>query len=378
MKAIVKDAAAIASLKPINLIGYLKARGWQKYSEVSGIYSVWHNPNFSDAEILIPFRRDAADFVTRLSEVISELELVENRSQIEIIKDLHNSGFDIVRLRAQVRSASDGTIKLDDGVIMFTQAKESVLAAACATIQPRAYYHARKPQQANEYMDRVRLGQTEHGSYVLTILSPVAPQLAAHSDTDLFPEDPFERKVVMTLSRSINLVVDAAQRANIEQNFEPFQEAVSQGVSANLCEAIAGLFKIDEARAFDVSVAWAQNRPESTGIPIRTLLSDDIVPTIEEAARLFRARQTLDDYLVEGTVIKLERGDREPTGKATIFGMVEDSMRKISITLSGHDYDNAVQAHGDRRPVKVVGNIIKDGRNYRIDNPTIFEVPEED
>ena len=50
-----------------------------------------------------------------------------------------------------------------------------VLAAACSLREPRPVYGARNDREANEFMRRVRLGQTEVGSFVVTILSPVVP-----------------------------------------------------------------------------------------------------------------------------------------------------------------------------------------------------------
>ena len=115
-----------------------------------------------------------------------ELETVEDRSQLDILRDLYNSGFDVVRLAALSPNSEDGTVRIEDGVQLFERARDILLAAACATVRPQPVFHSRKPQQATEYMRKARLGQTEHGSYVLTLLSPVAPQLSVHSESDLF------------------------------------------------------------------------------------------------------------------------------------------------------------------------------------------------
>ena len=380
MKAAIRDADAIGALRPLNLIGYLRARGWHKFSEAPGRFSVWANPAHPDSEITVPMRREAADFITRLADILRELEAVENRSQLDILRDLLNSGFDVVRLGAVAPGTIDGTVRIADGVRLFERAREIVLSAACATVRPQPVFHSRKPQQANEYMNTARLGQTEHGSYVLTILSPVAPQLNAYGDTDLFPEEPFERRVVKTLARAVNLTVNAAERAAlaVEPNFQPFQEAVEGGVSANLCEAIAGLFSVGDPLSISVSVAWAQNRPSPDDAPSRTIITADFIPTIEEAARIFRARDTLEDYLVQGPVIKLERSDGQSVGRVTLYARVEDAMRKVIINLPEPDYGRATRAHQEYRSVKVIGNLVREGRSYRLDNPSGFDFAPDD
>jgi hypothetical protein len=333
-----------------------------------------------DAEIVVPLRREASDFITQLADGLRELEIVEARSQFDILRDLLNSGFDIVRLGAKSPGTNDGTVRIEDGVKLFEQAREILLSAACATVRPRAVFHARKPQQANDYMKAARLGQTEHGSFVLTILSPVAPQLNAYSETELFPEEPFERQVIRTLALSVNLAIGAAEKSatGIEPSFKPFQDAVTSGVSANLCEAIAGFFKVGDPVSIALSITWAQNRPSPNDAPSSTLITDDVIPTIEEAARMFRAHDTLEDYLVQGPVIKLERQEGQLEGRATIFARIDDAMRKVTIELPELDYATAMQAHREYRSVRVIGNVVREGRSYRIKTPINFDFATDD
>jgi hypothetical protein len=380
MRASIRDTLAIDAIRPLNIIGYLRAHGWQKFSESAGKFSVWNHPSNPDAEVLIPASRDARDYVQQLREALQELEAVEDRSQLDILRDLYNSGFDVVRLAAHSPSTNDGTVKIEDGVQLFERARDILLAAACATVKPRAVFHSRKPQQANEYMRKARLGQTEHGSYVLTLLSPVAPQLSFHSDNDLFPEDPFERVVVQTLARAVGLTMAAAEKSATatKPDFEPFQQAVSGGVSANLCEGIAGFFATVEPTAIEMSVAWALNRPTPNEIPSRIRIGSDLVPTISEAARMFRAYDKLEGYELKGPVIKLERHEGEPTGWVTIFAPVEDVMRKVSILLPDAEYQLAVLAHASHRYVTVTGTVVREGRTYRLDSANRFELAVDD
>src|SRR5438034_1338067 len=82
---------------------------------------------------------------------------------------------------------------LEDGAQFFENAKDLILAAACAADTPRSYYPTRKPAKAMEYLRKTRLGQTETGSFVLTILSRVPPSLSASNGVLFEIEEPFER-----------------------------------------------------------------------------------------------------------------------------------------------------------------------------------------
>jgi hypothetical protein len=380
MKALIQDAAAIGSIRPLNIIGYLRSHGWTKFSEVTGKFSVWENARFPDAEVVVPLRREASDFVQRLGDVLKELSAAEGRSQLEILKDLVNSGFDVIRLGVRAPNTDSGTVKIDEGVKLFGEAREILLAAACSAVRPRAVFHSRKPQQALDYMSSARLGQTEHGSFVLTVLSPVAPQFNAFSETDLFPEEPFERQVVRTLAIGINTTITAAEQSALaaEDNFRPFQDAVNSGVSANLCEGIAGLFMFGDQSTIDISFAWAQNRPIPEAVPSRAVITSDVIPTISEAARIFRARDALEDYVITGPIVKLERPEGQEQGRVTIYAPIEGVPRKVNVTLLPTEYAQATRAHEQYRSVKLVGTIAREGRSYKVTNATSFGLASED
>ncbi|MBI5264803.1 MAG: hypothetical protein HY852_23655 [Bradyrhizobium sp.] len=381
MRASINDQFAIGAIRPLNAIGYLRAHGWERFGDASGLpFTVWHNASHPKAEILIPSDRSAADYTLLLREALLELEAVENRSQLEILRDLYNSGFDVVRLAAQSTRTADGTVDIDEGVLLFERARDTLYAAACSTVKPQAVFHSRRPQAANEYMRKARLGQTEQGSYVLTLLSPVAPQLTPHSDTDLFPEEPFERRVVQTLARSVRLAVGAAESSvtGPAPDFSPFQNAVAGGVSANLCEGIAGLFSAADPATVELSISWALNRPTPNEAHSRVLISSDVIPTLQEAARLFRAFDRLENYEIKGPVIKLQRDQTAPFGMVTVLAPVEGRTRKVTLVLPDRDYQTAVVAHHQHRYVRVVGTVAREAKTYRLENPVNFDLAPDD
>ena len=69
-------------------------------------------------------------------------------------------------------------IPLEDGALLARSARGMMLAAACSTYERRRAFHTRKPQVAVDYMKGLSLGQTEIGSFVLTVISPVPPRLS--------------------------------------------------------------------------------------------------------------------------------------------------------------------------------------------------------
>jgi hypothetical protein len=121
-----------------------------------------------------------------MSEVLHALAEVKRRSQLDVLQDIETTTADLARVRAPRRDPENGTLPLDKAVAFVECSRDMVLAAACAAIDKRPFFAKRKAQQ---YLGRVRMGQTERGSYVLTILSPVPPELRPAQGT-LLPVEP--------------------------------------------------------------------------------------------------------------------------------------------------------------------------------------------
>ncbi len=326
----------------------------------------------------MPLQHETGDFALRVSEVLRTLEHVEQRSQLEILRDLRTSSSDLIRIRASASQTTTGSIPLDLGVRFVEEAREMMLAAACSAIDPRPYYATRKPVQANEYLSRVRMGQTERGSFVLTILSPVPPGLRPPEPLDGVLPDPFERKVSQTLASGLLAARLAAQRAAVSGDVQPFREAVPRGVSANLCDALVGLGQVSSAEGIEIAISWSRNRPLDQPAQSKYQFSPDMVPVFAEASRLFKETEPREDVEIEGFVIDLHRDEGAPSGRVAVSALIDENLRKISIELAEDDYAAALRAHGEQRRIRATGDLIKQGRSYRLLNPGHVALAAED
>ena len=206
------------------------------------------------------------------------------------------------------------------------------------------------------------MGQTERGSYVLTILSPVAPALASESELplDLEPPEPFERRVTRTLAEGLAALEHGARQAAASGGMSAFEQAVRFGVSANLCDAVAGLAAVSPAEGLEVQIAWSRARPQASSVPSRVFLGSDSIPLIVEAARLFKDTARVEDIEVQGFVTRLARRPQDDPGEITLEGLVDGELRRIAVQLAGEAYSRAVQAHEQRQRVVCAGDLVKE------------------
>jgi hypothetical protein len=370
MKATLQDIDALMAISPLDVASYLRAHTWEKVHEIGTKALVWHLKQGRKIwELVLPLDKTLEDFALRLSDVIRILENVEGRSQLDIVSALSQSNADVIKIPANYHIAADGTMLIDDGVAFMSNIREMVMAAACTAVKPKAIHSTKKPNEAVRYIENIRLGQTERGSYVFTVISRVAPLLTATEMGALFDmaqEDPFERRATKTLSNALQALNSLAQRA-ISNGQIHFEEAISEGVSANLCDAVVGLSeKMDPSKGLPIQFQWSPARPVNDSVPTSVLLTADIIPVIQETSRVLREKSPEPDAHIRGYVIRLQREEGASIGTVQIVDLDASRERKVQIELAAHDYDKAIRAHGDGLIVNCSGELVKEGRGFAL------------
>jgi hypothetical protein len=376
MKAQILDAEALRAISPAALAAFARGEGWSKteaYGSHADVYAGAGRP-----EIILPRTDRLADYASAVSRLIDVFAKVIERDELETYRDLIGADRDVVRVRV-FGGDDDGSVMLDAGVKIVAQARDMLLAAACAAKAPQPLYRAGANREANDYMRRVKLGQTEQGSFVVTLLAPVPPLLQpVQSPLDPawanLEDEPMERMVTRRLMEALEASRTAAEMA-LSGDAAAFENAVSSGVSANLCEAVAGL--IEQSQGLDISLTWARTRPTPEAHR-KVVFSQNDAEILMEAARTFRLRQPKADVTLYGTVHKLKRDQDEVDGVVTLKAIVEDKMQSVRAVLDQANYSTAVRAHDAQKQVIVTGDLERVGQRWQLTNASVRELPAEE
>lgn len=229
MNVIIRDREPFQQLNAADVAAYLRSEGWAEIEHQPDRVSVWAaGVNGETLEVLLPLRRTLGDYVLRMAETVGAIAAKEKRSQLEVLADLQSAGSEIVRIRYWHAVATDGSIPLDQGEALVENAREMMLAGACAAVQPKAYYSRRPPEEANRFVRGLRMGQSERGSYILTIYSRVSPSLnPAQNGVYDDPDAPFERRAILQLASALASLWSATDQALTAPSAEEFQKAVN-------------------------------------------------------------------------------------------------------------------------------------------------------
>ena len=373
------DIALAESVTPRGVHTYLAANGWMKRGPYHGntgdVYCLREDEREA---VLVPASAKFADYVTRLMQLVETLGRVENRRQSTVLTDLSLAEMDLIRVRLH-RTFDDSSIPLSAGVNLLDDSRKLLLAAACSASRPQRLFRAGRNQKAAAYIEHVRLGQTEPGSFVVNMLAPVTPSLTKSASAQLPLLEPFERQVARMLVSGLRASREATELVNRGGDIRAFEERVGKGVSANLCQASANL--INTGGGLDVSVSWALTRQPHEDQPDERAVvafAPSDAPVLEEAARILSDRQERYDERIEGYVSTLTREQSEPEGTVTIKAVIDGALASVKVDFSPTEYSRITGAHDRRLSVSLEGDLRREGQRWRLMNPRDLAVVEDE
>ncbi len=372
-----------AALRPTEVRQYLTSRGW--VSEPFGTAGKglrFTHPNYPKVDLLLPLKPDLRDYAERMRELVESLSTIENRPVGAVLNDLTVPSADVVRFRLTADVAALGSLPLEEGIQFLRGGHDLLLAAAASSFKPHALHPAQAAKPVADFMKECRLGQTERGSFVATILLPVPPEigppLLPFGDEELLQEaEPRSRRVTTRLMSSLGLVSNAINSGETAR----ILDAVEEGVSANLCEALNTMKPPGDQGSLEIGVSWARTRPALvTGVPATVTFVPENFPIIQEAGRKLRTRARPTRERFTGRVISLHEALRTlfegVAGRISIATEVDGQRARVKVVLNADDFRDACDALRDKKRVAVTGIIRQDvrAREYELSEPSDFQV----
>ena len=371
MRVSIRDRGALSAVSPAALSAYARAAGWcryETYGEHSDVYVGESRP-----EIIVPRTERLGDYASVVATLIDTFASVTGQDELSVYRSLATADRDVVRVRAA--GSDNDSVTLNDGVDLIVGARDLVLSAACSLGEPQPVYRAGANRKTADLLRRMQLGQTDQGSFVVTLLTPVVPPPMPSLLPD--PDDrnaPIERRMTRRLVEAVTAARQATERAAGGDD-GAFEETVASGVSANLCEALVRI--IEPFQTLDVSVSWARTRPVvATGTVARFGRADAVL--MREAARALRERAPRPEVRLHGFVRLLKHGEAQDDGTIRLATDIDGQRQSVVAVLEQADYERAVQAHRDRAPVVLAGDLERTGQRWKLLNPHLEGVLRDD
>ena len=186
-----------------------------------------------------------------------------------------------------------------------------------------------------EYLSNARLGQTERGSYVVTVITrltldgDLGDEVVPQTFPDIQPPEPFERKVNVLFVRAVQAAQVAALEFQESSDFDAFQEAVADGASAELCSAVLQMIQSGSPLEISIdpspTVAWPEEVPRLVHV------GPEVRGPLETAAVRFKESETVPNARVSGTVEVLTRRADEGPGVVNLHVLRGADVKTVKV-----------------------------------------------
>jgi hypothetical protein len=343
-------------IDPSELSGYLASRGWHREGSWRGA-GIWELE--SSGRLLIPDRREFPDDSELLQEAVHKLAGYEERPERDVLFDISEPMVDSQYFRMHPDTPS-GTAPLLSGTKAVQAVHDLMRTAARMTEEGRQMlFEGRRSAFVDNFLRRVILGSARPGSYVLTARVSVTlsdqPQLRLWDDHSASgrPSDLSGRAALSRLFHAVTAAQETArqvvdQRAAVDRRrLDVFDDSVEQGVSANLCKALADLGGHSRDKPFEIGFSWARGLPSADSeepIAFTGIMAGVLSQAGDELEQLAKS----GDAHIIGKVETLNlRAGKEPRIRVVGEFRSDDRdpyQRALWVIVSRTQYDQAIEA----------------------------------
>lgn len=361
-------------INPHAVVKYLKDTGWIQYKTKKEYIKIFQKITDKDEfyQVIIPIDKELADYKQAMFEAIEQIAFLEGQSTEQLMLYLLNPNTDILKIRLQKKDVEAGSILFDDAINLFENAKKLIAATAQDVLHPRYIHQGRQEEAVSQFINNCKFGQTEIGSYIISVVCPFAElddseeykQLSIFSDEEQCANS-LTRKVTNRIMSNVSTIKNNIDNGEFEKLISDDEETM---ISANFYEALTGMNISGQDTAVEFIAQWSpvvkRNRCDQDRVVLTHDYYEPITRTIE------KLRETINTHSkIVGRVKKLESipdASKRTNGKVTIVYLDEnDNKKTVRLQLARDDYNKAIEAHESGSHVEVIGEIEDNGKRTR-------------
>lgn len=350
-------------INPLSFVKYLTDTGWELYPSKKTYIKVFQlekNDNFF--QVTIPIDRGLGDYKDAMYAAIETVAIVEGKSVEQVMLYLLNPNTDILKIRLDNNNIEAGNILFDDAIKLYENAKKLLAATALDILHPKKYHQGRVDDSISDFLSGCRFGQTEIGSYVVSVVCPFAEldenkeyrQLSIFSDEEVCANS-LTRKVTNRIMNNIIYIKENIDNGDVDKLISP-----DDIISANFYEALNGLNLNSKDTDLEFIAEWSPVVKNNNCKNSKVSLSHDYYQPIENAIEKLRGETNTLTKIV-GRIKRLESSpdvQKRKLGKITVVYLDENNQsRTVTTQVDKDDYDKAIQAHEMGYHVELVGEL---------------------
>lgn len=352
---------------------------WVKGALESNQAEFWYPSREKEADgvsaaLIVPKNKDAADYVNVIDGVLNRLSAMYGAKYDQVsayVKEAVFGAYDPIILREDTGTAS-GLISWSSGSHLIASAEGLLGAAARAAVSTQKRFGTTNHKAKDSVLRDSFMGQTQIGSYIVTAYVPSnhAFEVSDSQKTSDKQKVILGRAVTDTLTRALKAVdvsVSEVIKSNdADSSYKVFDEAVQEGVSYELLDAISQLSDVDES---SVTVSFASSGNSAPHKVCEFVVFPKMQPIVAKAKEFFDETGTPVSMRVVGEIVRLDnsldRGQHEI--RLRTFG--KNVPNTVTVFLSAEQYEKAIEAHKTQHAFSVTGALQRMQRDAEIIDP---------
>lgn len=299
-------------------------------------------------DVIVPTTRDIADFESRISDALRDLSVAVGVSVSEVLNAVIISDHKVFRLRAYA-GQEISSIPFDEGFGLLTNAKQIIKSSAVTAFSSKKIklIRGRYPVAVDDYMDNVRLGQSEIGSYIFNLLLPRSDGIMEYNSG----YDDSSDAVVEIISEGMILAEEVSRNNRV-----PSESKIEEsGISANFFEALYNIVEYSGKVSIEVG------GPVSSHINgIRAFhFNESSLRVLERTALKIAPENRTVVKKVSGTITRLSEPASTRRGSIDLLARIDGRKRSVRINFGPNDREEIILAfkEKDSRLLTVTGQL---------------------
>ena len=353
----------------VDLCKYVSDLNWIKFSgKVRDGVAVYQKIiNDELFQINIPCDRNFSDYSYAIRKAVHILSLTESKSEEQLILELLNPMSDILRVRHISSSVENGSILFEDAINLYDNAKKLLTNAALDVTCYKKIYKGRLSDTVQEFISKCRYGQTEIGSYVISLVCPFVDisddgqvkQLNFFSDEENAAIS-ITRRATKKVMDSISIIKETIEEG---KDLSDLVEDESKQISVSFIESLTNMNLINPGSALEIKAKWAPTIRDNISQKSVVEMSHDYYSPLQSIVEKYKADDEKESCVIEGKIADLKATpqlEKRTKGNAKLVYIAEDSSRtkSIQLILDPENYNVAIQAHQGGKTIRAVGKKI--------------------
>lgn len=352
---------------------------WVKGALESNQAEFWYPSRDKEAEglssaLIVPKNKNAADYAVMIDGVLDRLSSMYGAKYDQasaFVKEVVFKAYDPIVLREDTGTTS-GLISWSAGSHLIASAEGLLGAAARAAVSTQKRFGSTNYKVRDSVLCDSFMGQTQIGSYVVTAYVPSnhAFEVSDSQKTEDGQKVIIGRAVTSTLTRALKAVDSSVSEIirnnNTDSSYMVFEEAVQEGVSYELLEAISQMSDTNES---SVTVSFASSDNTAPRKAYEFVVSPNVQPIVAKAKAFFDRTDSPVSMRIVGEIVRLDNSLEKGQHEIRLRTFGKDVPSTVTVYLSAEQYEKAIEAHKTQHAFSVTGPMKRMQRGAEITDP---------